>query len=43
MQSRSNAAARSSHTTRLIVGVLCLIGSIISASSAIILALNMGH
>ena len=43
MQSRSNAAARSSHTTRLIVGVLCIIGSIISASSAIILALGTGH
>lgn len=43
MPSRSDVTARSSHTTRLIVGVLCLIGSIISASSAIILALTMGH
>ena len=36
-------ASRSSQTARLIVGVLCLIGSIVSASTAIILALTMGH
>ncbi|HKT38941.1 MAG TPA: zinc ribbon domain-containing protein [Ktedonobacterales bacterium] len=33
----------SSRTARLAVGVLCLIGSVISASAAIILALSMGH
>lgn len=44
MQSRSSTAnAGSSHTMRLIVGVLCIIGSIVSASSAIILAITMGH
>lgn len=37
---RSGAAAPSSHTTRLVVGVFCLIGSIISASAAIILAIT---
>lgn len=35
--------ASSSRTTRLVVGVFCLIGSIISASAAIILALTMVH
>lgn len=37
------ASASSSRTTRLVVGVFCLIGSIISASAAIILALTNGH
>lgn len=39
----SAPTSRSSQTARLIVGVLCLIGSIVSASTAIILALTMGH
>jgi hypothetical protein len=37
------AGSSSSRATRLVVGTLCLIGSIVSASAAIILALTMGH
>jgi hypothetical protein len=40
---RGNAAPASSRATRLVVGILCLIGSVVSASAAIILALTMGH
>ena len=40
---RGTTDSSSSRTARLVVGVLCLIGSVISASAAIILALTMGH
>lgn len=40
---RATPAQSSSHMTRLFVGVLCLIGSIVSASAAIILAITTGH
>lgn len=37
------SATSSTQMSRLIIGVLCLVGSIISASAAIILALTMTH
>lgn len=36
-------APSSSRATRLVVGILCLVGSVVSASAAIILALTNGH
>ena len=40
---RGASAQSSSRTTRLVVGILCLVGSVVSASAAIILALTNGH
>jgi hypothetical protein len=40
---RGATAQSSSRTTRLVVGILCLVGSVVSASAAIILALANGH
>jgi zinc ribbon protein len=40
---RGASTQSSSRTTRLVVGILCLVGSVVSASAAIILALTNGH
>jgi len=43
MPARGSATPSSSRTTRLVVGILCLVGSVVSASAAVILALTTGH